>query len=111
MIIFDFSWDDCNTPPGEIRNNGYAKFWGVNKVRYTCILLIIGIAGAKISFKHTIILSFRCNCYKEVVLQYCKGLNQETTERMEQLICQRFVLSTKFMTPLQKKQLRKTNQG
>ncbi|XP_073238709.1 mediator of RNA polymerase II transcription subunit 24-like [Porites lutea] len=34
-------------------------------------------------------IKLRCNCYKEVVLQYCKGLNQETTERMEQLICQR----------------------
>ena len=24
-IVFDFSWDDCNTP-GETGNNGYAKF-------------------------------------------------------------------------------------
>ena len=45
-IVFDFSWDDCNTP-GEIGNNGYAKFfagqltggggggmWGVNGMHY-----------------------------------------------------------------------------
>ena len=32
-IVFDFSWDDCKFP-GEIGNNGSAKFWEVNKVHY-----------------------------------------------------------------------------
>ena len=29
-IFVDFSWDDS----GKIGNNGFAKFWGVNKVHY-----------------------------------------------------------------------------
>ena len=32
-IVFDFSWDDCNTQEKLARNHGYAKFWWVNKVK------------------------------------------------------------------------------
>ena len=28
-IVLDFSWDDCYT-----QENGYEKFWGVNKEHY-----------------------------------------------------------------------------
>ena len=31
-IVFDFSWDDCNTL--KKLETMYAKFWGVNKVHY-----------------------------------------------------------------------------
>ena len=31
-IVFDFSWDDCNTL--EKLETMYANFWGVNKVHY-----------------------------------------------------------------------------
>ena len=31
-IVFDFSWDDCNTQ--EKLETMYANFWGVNKVHY-----------------------------------------------------------------------------
>ena len=27
-IVFNFSWDGCNTRPGELKNKGYAKFGG-----------------------------------------------------------------------------------
>ena len=41
-IAFNFSWDSCNTQ-GEMENNGYAKFWGANKVHYgNCGSGIIG---------------------------------------------------------------------
>jgi len=30
-IVLDFSWDDRNIQTG---NNGYVKFWGLNKVHY-----------------------------------------------------------------------------
>ena len=33
IIVFDFSWDDCNSQE-KLDNNGYAKFGGVNKVHY-----------------------------------------------------------------------------
>ena len=33
-IVLVFSWDDYNIYPGEIGNNGYEKFGGVNKVHY-----------------------------------------------------------------------------
>ena len=32
-IVFNFSWDGCICP-GEMKNKGYAKFWGANKVHY-----------------------------------------------------------------------------
>ena len=32
-IVFNFSWDGCICP-GEMKNKGYAKFWGTNKVHY-----------------------------------------------------------------------------
>ena len=31
--VFFFSWNDCNTAE-EIKNKGYAKLWGTNKVQY-----------------------------------------------------------------------------
>ena len=35
-------------------------------------------------------VSYRCNCYKEVVLQYCRGLNQPLADRIiGQLVSQR----------------------
>ena len=32
-IVFNFSWDSCDTS-FEMKNNGYAKFGGANKVHY-----------------------------------------------------------------------------
>ena len=31
-IVFDFPCDDCNSQEELIGNNGYAKFWGQNKI-------------------------------------------------------------------------------
>ena len=31
-IVFDFPCDDCNTQEELIGNNGFAKFWGQNKI-------------------------------------------------------------------------------
>ena len=31
--VFFFSWNDCSTTE-EIKNKGYAKLWGTNKVQY-----------------------------------------------------------------------------
>ena len=33
IIVFDLSWDDCNSQE-KLEKNGYAKFLGVNKVHY-----------------------------------------------------------------------------
>ena len=33
-IVFNFSCMGVRVVPREIEDNGYAKFWGVNKVRY-----------------------------------------------------------------------------
>ena len=43
-VVFNFVWDGCKT---EMKNKGYAKFWGANKVHYgrcqvayTCYMFI-----------------------------------------------------------------------
>ena len=43
-VVFSFFWDGCKT---EMKNKGYAKFWGENKVHYgrcqvayTCYMFI-----------------------------------------------------------------------
>ena len=32
-IVFELSWDDCNTQE-KIGNNAYAKFWWINRLHY-----------------------------------------------------------------------------
>ena len=38
IIVFDLSWDDCNSQE-KLEKNGYAKFLGVNKVHYSLVIL------------------------------------------------------------------------
>ena len=57
-FVFSFSLDGCI--PGEMKNKGYAKFWGANKVHYgrcaseeCSLILFITFKELKFSYKDT----------------------------------------------------------